>query len=182
MWYLQMCGTYDTSLLNELFDSRMVEDHGWMYGDWKKDGAPMKEWMNKTQEFIDRTFSLPNNYGVKCSCSRCRNIFCEDKRTLTLHLCKVGFIPDYEVLMHHGESVRQTASVVEEEDNGRGDDRMDEMLDAIRPELEPNPEDPPTPKVQKFFDILRASEEPLYEHMTVSILDSVSGHQVSLHS
>jgi hypothetical protein len=34
---------------------------------------------------------------------------------------------------------------------------MDEMLDAIRPELETNREDPPTPEVQKFFDMLRAS-------------------------
>jgi hypothetical protein len=25
--------------------------------------------------------------------------------------------------------------------------------------------------MQKFFDMLRASEEPMYEHMTVSILD-----------
>jgi hypothetical protein len=50
--------------------------------------------------------------------------------TLTLHLCKVGFMPGYEVWMHHSESVRQTASVVEEDDR-TGDDRMDEMLDAI---------------------------------------------------
>jgi hypothetical protein len=41
--------------------------------------------------------------------------------------------------------------VVEDEDDSSGDDRMDEMLDAIRPELETNREDPPTPEVQKFF-------------------------------
>jgi hypothetical protein len=48
-------------------------------------------------------------------------------------------------------------------------DRMDEMLDAIRPELETNYEDPPIPEVQKFFDMLRASEEPLHEYTAVSI-------------
>jgi hypothetical protein len=38
----------------------------------------------------------------------------------------------YEVWTHHGESVHQrTALVVEGEDDRRGDDRMDEMLDAI---------------------------------------------------
>jgi hypothetical protein len=41
--------------------------------------------------------------------------------------------------------------VVEEEDDRSGDNRMDEMLDAIRPKLEINPEDPPTPEVQIFF-------------------------------
>jgi hypothetical protein len=89
-----------------------------MYGDWKKGGAHMREGINKTREFIDRAFSLPNNHGVKCPCSRCRNVVCEDKRMLTLHLCKVGFMLGYEVCMHHGESVHQTASVAVEEDIG----------------------------------------------------------------
>jgi hypothetical protein len=126
--------------------------------------------MNKTQQFINSALSLPNNHGVKCPCSRCRNTICEDKSTLTLHLCKVGFMPGYEVRMHHGESIHQTTSVAEEEDDMRGDDRMDEMLDAIQPKHETTPEDPPTPKVQKFFDILRASEESLHEHTTVRVL------------
>jgi hypothetical protein len=130
--------------------------------------------MNKTQEFINHAFSLPTNWGLKYPCNRCRNALCEDKRTLTLYLCMFGFIPDYEVWTHHDESVGQkTASVVEEEDR-RGDDRMDEMLDAIRPELETNSDGPPTLDVQKFFDILRALEEPLHEYMIVSILAFVS--------
>jgi hypothetical protein len=78
-------------------------------------------------------------------------------------------MPDYEMWVHHGVSVHQTASVVEDNDS-TSDNRMDEMLDAIRPEFGTNPEDPPTPEVQKFFDILRASEEPLHEHTTVSVL------------
>jgi hypothetical protein len=31
-WYLEMCGTYNASCLNEFLDSKMVEDSGWMYG------------------------------------------------------------------------------------------------------------------------------------------------------
>jgi hypothetical protein len=37
--------------------------------------------------------------------------------------------------------------VAEDEDDSSGDDRMDEMLNAIRPELETNREDPPTSEV-----------------------------------
>jgi hypothetical protein len=44
------------------------------------------------------------------------------------------------------------------------------MLDAIRSELQTNSEDPRTPEVQKFFDMLRTSKEPLHEHTIVSIL------------
>jgi hypothetical protein len=108
---------------------------------------------------------------VKCPCSRCRNAFYEDKRALAMHLCKFGFMPDYDVWTHHGETIHQrTTFVVEDEDDKSGDDRMDEMLDAIRLELETNREDPCTPEVQKFFDVLKASEELLHEHTTVSVL------------
>jgi hypothetical protein len=64
--------------------------------------------------------------------------------------------------------------VAEEEDDRSGDDRMNEILDAIRPELEINFEDPPTLEVQKFFDMLRASEESLHEHTIISILAFVT--------
>jgi hypothetical protein len=148
----------------------MAEDRGWMHGGWKKSGAHTREWMNKTREFIDHAFSLPTNRGVKCPCSRCRNALCQDKRTLTLHLCKFGFMLGYEVWTHHSASVHQrTTSVAEEEDDRRGDDRMDEMLDDIRSELETNSEDPSTPEVQNVFDMPRASEESLHEHTTVSV-------------
>jgi hypothetical protein len=120
--------------------------------------------MNKTQEFIDRAFSLSNNRGVKCPCSKYRNVVCDDKRTLTLQFCKVGFTSGYEVWTHHDELVRQTTSVAEENDR-MGNDRMNEMLDVIQSKLERNPEDPPTPEVQKFFDILGASEESLHEQL-----------------
>jgi hypothetical protein len=147
----------------------MTEDHGWMYGGWKKGRGHMKEWMNKTKEFIDHAFSLANNGDVKCPCNRCTNSVCEDKRMLSLHLCMVSFMPGYEVWVHHVVSVHQTASVVEDDDS-MSDDRMDEMLDVIRPEFGTNPEDPLTPEVQKFFDILRASEEQMHEHTTISVL------------
>jgi hypothetical protein len=54
------------------------------------------------------------------------------------------------------------------------DDRMDEMFDAIRLELETNFDDPPTPEVQKFFDMLRALEESLHEHTTLIVLAFVT--------
>jgi hypothetical protein len=94
---------------------------------------------------------------------------------LTIHLCKFGFMPGYDVWTHHGETIHQrTASVAEDEDDRSGDDRMDEMLDAIRLELETNREDPPTREVQKVFNMLRASEESLHEHTIVSILAFVT--------
>jgi hypothetical protein len=94
---------------------------------------------------------------------------------LTMHLYKFGFMPGYDVWMHHGATIHQrTASVAKDEDDRSGDDRMDEMLDTMWPELETNCEDPPTPEVQKFLGMLRASEESLHEHTTVSVLAFVT--------
>jgi hypothetical protein len=99
-----------------------------------------------------------------------------------MHLCKFGFMPGYDVWMHHGETIHQrTTPVVEDEDDRSGDDRMDEMLDVIRSELETNYENPPTLEVQKFFNMLKASEESLHEHTTVSVLAFVT-HITSIKS
>jgi hypothetical protein len=158
------------------------QGHRWMYGGWKKSGAHTTEWMNKTQEFIDHALYGRLDEGVKYPCSRCRNALCEDKRTLTMYLCKFGFMPGYDVWTHYGETIHQrTTSVIEDEDDRSSDDRMDEMLDAIRPELETNREDPPTPEVQIFFDMLKTSKEPLHEHMTISVLAFVT-HITSIKS
>jgi hypothetical protein len=101
---------------------------------------------------------------------------------LTMHLCKFDFMPGYDVWTYHDETIHQrTTSVVEDEDDRSGDDRMDEMLDAIRLEFEINREDPPTLEVQKFFDILKATEELLHEHTTLSVLAFVT-HITSIKS
>jgi hypothetical protein len=79
------------------------------------------------------------------------------------------------VWMHHGETIHQrTTSVVEDEDDRSGDDRMDEMFDAIWPEIKTNREDLPTLEVKKFFDMLKVLEESLHEHTTVSVLAFVT--------
>jgi hypothetical protein len=105
---------------------------------------------------------------VRCPCSLCQNLRClEDKRTIAIQLCKNGFVPGYEVWTFHGES--GTRVVVEDEhDCDMGDiDRMDEMLEAIEAEVT---EDHPTTEVEAFFKLLKASEEPLHEHIEVTLL------------
>jgi hypothetical protein len=74
----------------------------------------------------------------------------------------------YEVWVHHGEEVPENEPVVE--DDVTVEDRMDEMLNAICPEFEVDFEDPPTPEVQKFFELLKSSEEALHEHTTMYVL------------
>jgi hypothetical protein len=47
--------------------------------------------------------------------------------------------------------------------------RMNKMLDAIWPNNELESKDPPTSDVQKFFDLFKASKEPLREYTRIII-------------
>jgi hypothetical protein len=86
----------------------------------------------------------------------------------------------YEVWVHHGEDPPlRTVSEVQSHEEGDYD-RMEEMLDDVLHELLPvdseNPgqptdyEDPSTPEVQKFFELLKDAKEPLHEHTKVTVL------------
>jgi hypothetical protein len=48
------------------------------------------------------------------------------------------------------------------------------MLEDLQHELAPDHHDSPTPEVQKFFDLLKASEEPLHGHTDVTVLEFVT--------
>jgi hypothetical protein len=78
----------------------------------------------------------------------------------------------YEVWVHQGEKESEKELVAE--DVMTDEDRMDEMLNVICPEFEVDFEDPPTPEVQKFFELLKASEEAVHEHMTMYVLSFVT--------
>jgi hypothetical protein len=116
--------------------------------------------MDKTTTFLDHAF--PWSKIVRCPCSRCQNSrFLEDKRTITIHLCKNDFMPGYEVWTFHGESGTRVVAEDKHDCDVGGVDRMDEIFQAIQVEVT---EDPSIVEVGAFFKLLKASEEPLHEH------------------
>jgi hypothetical protein len=159
----------------------MEDDRRWMYEGWKKRGALLSEWVAKTYVFLDYAFARSETVtDVRCLYSKCRNIYFLDRRTMSIDLCKNGYMPSYEVWVHHGEDPPPRI-VSEVQSHEEGDyDRMKEMLDDVRHELllvdsenpcqPPDYEDPPSPEVQKFFELLKVAEEPLHEHTKVTVL------------
>jgi hypothetical protein len=153
------------------------EDRRWMYEGWRMN-HPSTEWIKKIEDFIDRAFALSRTgTDVRCPCSMCRVFRCQDKRTLSRHLCKYDYMPDYEVWVYHGEEFPHE-NVSEAHNNDEVEyDRMDEMLQDLREDPDfvfpPHPKEPP-PDVKKFFDLLKVAEESLHEHIKVSILAFVT--------
>jgi hypothetical protein len=85
------------------------------------------------------------------------------------HLVKNSFTVDYETWVFHGE--KYTIVAAEESTNDQvGANKMDEMLEAMRPEFDMDTEDPPTPGVEEFFRLLKVSEELLHGHTKVIVL------------
>jgi hypothetical protein len=74
----------------------MAEDCSWMYSDWNQGENYTDEWMDKAMTFLDCAFL--RSKIVRCPCSKCQNSrYLEDKRIITIHLCKNGFVSGYEV-------------------------------------------------------------------------------------
>jgi hypothetical protein len=130
----------------------MEEDRRWMYEGWKKRGALSSEWVAKTDAFLDRAFARSETgTDVRCPCSKCRNIYFLDRRTMSIDICKNGYMSGYEVWVHHGEDPPPRI-VSEFQSHEEGDyDRMEEMLDDVWHEiLTVDSENPDQPTVVPF--------------------------------
>jgi hypothetical protein len=147
----------------------MGDNRRWMYDGWKRNGAHTNEWWDKTNDFIERAFSLATTEKIRCPCVKCQNARCFDKVILTKHLIQNGFTIDYETWVFHGEKYT-TIAAEESMNDWAGADRMDEMFEAIRPEFDLDTEDPPTPEVEEFIRLLKASKEPLHEYTKEIVL------------
>jgi hypothetical protein len=152
----------------------MAEDRAWMYSGWSRNGRHSDDWVANTKDFVDHIFSLSLTGTIRCPCRWHENNIFLNKERVSLNLCQFEFMPGYEVWEHHGEVVPNRNVEEEENNDWAGDDVMHEILDSLCPELNLSSEDPATPEVSRIFKLLKDSEEPLHEHIDVSILAFVT--------
>jgi hypothetical protein len=111
----------------------MEEDRRWIYEGWKKRGAQSSEWIAKTDKFLDHALlgqRLEPMLGALVA-SVGTFIFL-DRRTMSIDLCKNGYMPGYEVWVHYGEDPPPRI-ISEVQSHEEGDyDRMEKMFDDVR--------------------------------------------------
>jgi hypothetical protein len=129
------------------------DDRKWMYDGWRKNGAHSREWVDKTNKFIEHAFSLSNTGIVRCPCNKSRNGLSHNKKIVSIHICRFGYMPGFEVWVHHGEEVPENKPVAE--DDVTDEDGMDEMLKTICPEFEADFEDPLLWRFKSFLISLK---------------------------
>ena len=76
----------------------MGDDRRWMYDGWNINQAHSDEWIAKSNDFINRAFSLSTIDKIRCPC-KCKNAKLFDKFTVSIYavrvqiFIKLGFPP-----------------------------------------------------------------------------------------
>jgi hypothetical protein len=84
-------------LVGSELPTTMGDERKWMYDGWRKNRVHSREWVDKTNNFIEYAFSLSNTGIVRCPCSKCRNSLSHDKKKVSIHICRFGYMPGYEM-------------------------------------------------------------------------------------
>ncbi|KAK4435136.1 hypothetical protein Salat_0676900 [Sesamum alatum] len=147
-------------------------DRSWMWRRLDDNGFLLDEFVTKVdQEFLNFSFDSPrsmNNRQIKYPCSKCGNTKFLNRSDAHLHIVKNGFTRGYNIWYAHGESlntrddVRGSSSTPQVETS-----RYRTMvMDAISPEFSSGfmcDEQLPNPEAQKFFNLLKDADEPLWD-------------------
>jgi len=111
-----------------------VEECNWMYIGWSRRETPSSDWIENTNKFFDRAFSMPNlveDGTIKCPCAKCTNCVRHKRFTVEMHLCRFGFKDNYKTWTSHGEGLVNSHGEGRH-DEGFGEiDNMDEMLAGL---------------------------------------------------
>lgn len=142
------------------------------------DGRQLKpEFVKGVGEFIDFCIQHPSfndSDKIRCPCPRCDNKRFLDTETVRVHLYRKGFCPEYFDWICHGEFVGESST-------SQANPYRELVVDALGHvgenlwNVEANSiEEEPNDEAKKFFELLKAAEDPLYEGSKMSRLEMAS--------
>jgi len=165
-----------------------MDDRSWMYRD-SPQGLRRMDYCNGVQGFINFATSIPRNFtggGIRCPCRKCENKKYLHQDVVMMHLLHKGFMENYQCWYAHGEvfvseSERRmeetvvgstsSASNVHEAANDNTNPYRNMVMDAMRMNQGngsqcPIVEEEPNADAARFFDLLKDSDEPLWDGCT----------------
>ena len=164
----------------------VMDDRSWMYLD-SPQGLRRMDYCNGVQGFINFATSIPRNFtggGIRCPCRKCQNKKYLHPDVVMMHLLHKGFVEDYECWYAHGEvfvsnrrmgetvvGSTSSASNVHEAANDNTNPYRNMVMDAMRMNQDnvnqcPIVEEEPNAEAARFFDLLKDSDEPLWDGCT----------------
>jgi hypothetical protein len=154
-----------------------MDNREWMYTGRPSQGALTAEWIEKTEEFIERAIALVSGaIATWCPCSRCANRRRQPKDVIATHLSKNGFTADYTRWIYHGEADRMREEVMrprvkDVDADGRVGDMLNDFHEAHF--SEEGGEEEPEATAMAYYDMLSSAQKPLHGHTKVSQLDGI---------
>jgi len=159
-----------------------MDDHSWMYRD-SPQGLRRMDYCNGVQGFINFTTSIPRNFtdgGIRCLWRKCKNKKFLHPDVVMMHRLAKGFIEDYlcwyahEELFVPNESIVErvvgstsSASNVHKVVNDNSNPCRNMVMDAMRMNQRNVSQCPiveePNADATRFFDLLKDSDEPLWD-------------------
>ncbi|XP_055962306.1 uncharacterized protein LOC130015687 [Mercurialis annua] len=153
----------------------MNSDRSWMYIGRLVRGLLTEGYISNVREFLNFALQHPecmSGAQIKCPCPKpkCRNTAFRTVDEVEFHLYTDGFVSNYHVWAHHGEenrrvevpiNVLQADNMWEHRNEDEGCSSFQRMVtDAGGPEVWT--EEPPNAEAEKFYDMMRAAEEPIW--------------------
>ncbi|XP_011073575.1 uncharacterized protein LOC105158490 [Sesamum indicum] len=147
-------------------------DRSWMWRRLDDNGFLLDEFVTRVdQDFLNFAFNNPpflNNGQIKCPCSKCGNTRFLNQSDAHLHIVKNGFTRGYNIWYAHGESLNTRddvggSSTAPHVETSR---YRTMVMDAIGHEFSSDftcAEQLPNPEAQKFFNLLKYADEPLWD-------------------
>jgi hypothetical protein len=145
------------------------------------------DYCNGIQGFINFTTSIPRNFtdgGIRCPCKKCKNLKFLHQDVVTMHFLTKEFMKDYLCWYAHGElfiphesmeeqvvGSTSSASNMHEVGNENSNPYRNMVMDAMRMSEGnvrecPIVEEEPNADATRFFDLLRDSDDPLWDGCT----------------
>ena len=149
----------------------MRPDRGWMLRRKDQFGSVTEEFRNGIDGFIQVAKRDPKFADVTgripCPCGKCRNRYWDISFNVEKHLYHHGFMDGYTNWTLHGEErwvdvVSSGQDRVEENTNPYHDMVMNAFSIRSNPEVQEVEEDP-NPSAKKFFNLLKNTDEPLWD-------------------
>jgi len=162
-----------------------MDDRSWMYRD-SPQGLRRMDYCYGVQGFINFATSIPRNFtgsGIRCPCRKCENKKYLHQDVVMMHLLHKGFMENYQYWYAYGEvfvseserTMEETvvgstssASNVHEATNDNTNPYRNMVMDAMRMNQGndgqcPIVEEEPNADAARFFDLLKDSDEPLWD-------------------
>ncbi|CAN1132472.1 hypothetical protein LINPERHAP2_LOCUS16281 [Linum perenne] len=145
-----------------------------------------EEYQNGVTAFLDYAFKKNGgSEGIRCPCVKCFNGRQGTRETVATHLIVNGIVRNYTFWCHHGEKLGESlGSSDDDDDTYQTADELHGMLNDLYPDenlnnagvdvvLEDTHNESPNPEAEKFYRLLKESEEPLYDGCKSSKLATI---------